>query len=130
AARPDEVAQEVEDLIGIDATDVLQISAKSGIGVQDVLEAVVTRVPPPKGERDAPLQALVFASHYDVYKGVVAYVRVVNGRVNKQTALRLFATGATFDPVELGVFSPAMVPVDTLEAGEVGYIATGLKSVR
>lgn len=130
AARPDDVAQEIEDLIGLDAADVLQISAKSGIGVQDVLEAVVARVPPPKGEREAPLQALVFDSHYDVYKGVVAYVRVVNGRVDRKSALRLFATGATFEPVELGVFSPAMIPVEGLEAGEVGYIATGLKSVR
>jgi GTP-binding protein LepA len=130
AARPDDVAQEIEDLIGIDAADVLQISAKSGIGVKDVLEAVIERVPPPRGDRDAALQALVFDSHYDVYKGVVAYVRVVNGRVDKKTALKLFATGAVFEPVELGVFSPAMNPVDVLQAGEVGYIATGLKSVR
>jgi len=130
AARPDEIAQEIEDLIGIDAADVLQISAKSGIGVRDVLEAVVKRVPPPKGEREAPLQALVFDSHYDAYKGVVAYVRVINGRAEKKTLLQLMVTGASFEPVELGVFSPGMVPVDGLEAGEVGYIATGLKAVR
>jgi GTP-binding protein LepA len=130
AARPDEIAQEIEDLIGIDATDVLQISAKSGIGVKDVLEAVVKRVPPPKGDADAPLQGLVFDSHYDVYKGVVAYVRIVNGRIDKRTALRMMVTGSTFEPVELGIFSPGMIPVDSLEAGEVGYIATGLKAVR
>ncbi|MFO7320900.1 MAG: translation elongation factor 4 [Chloroflexota bacterium] len=130
AARPDDVAQEVEDLLGIDAADILQISAKQGIGVQDVLEAVVTRVPPPEGDSDAPLRALVFDSHYDVYKGVIAYIRVVDGEINKQSTLRLMATGATFEPVELGVFSPNMTPIDVLRAGEVGYVATGLKTVR
>jgi GTP-binding protein LepA len=130
AARPDDVAQEIEDLVGIDAADVLQISAKSGIGVKDVLEAVVKRVPPPKGNAEAPLQALVFDSHYDSYKGVVAYIRVVNGRLDSKTALRMKITGSTFEPVELGVFSPSMVPVTSLEAGEVGYVATGLKAVR
>src|SRR5690606_39201956 len=113
-----------------DAADILQISAKQGIGVQDVLEAVVTRVPPPEGDSDAPLRALVFDSHYDVYKGVIAYIRVVDGEINKQSTLRLMATGATFEPVELGVFSPNMTPIDVLRAGEVGYVATGLKTVR
>jgi GTP-binding protein LepA len=130
AARPDEVAQEVEDLLGVDATDVIQISAKQGLGVEDVLEAVIARVPPPRGNPDAPLRALVFDSHYDQYKGVVAYIRVVDGRLDKRTMLKLMATGAIFEPVEIGVFSPTMQTIDSLNAGEVGYVATGFKTVR
>ena len=130
AARPDEVAQEVENLLGVPAEDILRISAKQGIGVQDVLEAVVQRVPPPRGDMDAPLRALVFDSHYDSYKGVVAYVRVVDGTFTKTSMLKLMTTEAKFEPVEIGVFSPAMTVVDSLSVGEVGYVATGFKSVR
>jgi GTP-binding protein LepA len=130
AARPDEVAQEIENLLGTPAEDILRISAKVGLGVQDVLEAVVERVPPPKGELDAPLRALVFDSHYDSYKGVVAYVRIVDGSLNKATALKMMSTEARFEPVEIGIFNPAMRPVDGLSAGEVGYVATGFKTVR
>jgi GTP-binding protein LepA len=130
AARPDEIAKEVEDLLGIPAEDILKISAKSGIGIRDVLEAVVQRVPPPEGNPDAPLRALVFDSHYDSYKGVVAYVRVVDGSIDKRQMLKLMSTEARFEPVELGVFSPSMQPIDRLEAGEVGYVATGFKTVR
>lgn len=130
AARPDEVAQEVENLLGVPAEDILRISAKQGLGIQDVLEAVVKRVPAPKGEPDAPLRALVFDTHYDVYKGVVAYIRVVDGEVNKQSMLKAMATDARFEPVEIGTFSPRMTPGTSLTMGEVGYIATGFKSVR
>ncbi len=130
AARPDEVAEEIENLLGIDASDVLRISAKSGIGVQDVLEAVIARVPPPKGDLQAPLRALVFDSHYDSYKGVVAYVRVIDGELRPAEQLKLIVTGARFEPVEIGTFSPAMRPVESLIAGEVGYVATGFKTVR
>ncbi len=130
AARPDEVAQEVENLLGVPAEDILRISAKQGLGVQEVLEAVVKRVPPPRGDMNAPLSALVFDSHYDVYKGVVAYVRVINGEMTKSTMLRLMTTDARFEPVEIGVFSPGMRTVDSLSVGEVGYVATGFKSVR
>jgi GTP-binding protein LepA len=130
SARPTEVAAELEDLLGISAEEMIPISAKQGLGVQDVLEAIVKRVPPPKGNPDAPLRALVFDSHYDSYKGVVAYVRVIDGRVDKRSAFRLMATGAKFEPVEIGVFSPTMIPTDGLEAGEVGYIATGFKTVQ
>jgi GTP-binding protein LepA len=130
AARPDEVAKEVEELLGIPAEDIIRISAKQGIGVRDVLEQVVKRVPPPKGEDNAPLRALVFDSHYDSYKGVVAYVRIVDGAVDKRTMLRLMATDARFEPVEIGIFNPRMEPIDRLSAGEVGYIATGFKTVR
>ena len=130
AAHPDEVAQEVENLLGVPAEDILRISAKQGIGVQDVLEAVIQRVPPPRGDMDTPLRALVFDSHYDSYKGVVAYVRVIDGTMTKTTMLRLMTTDAKFEPVEIGVFSPAMTVVDSLSVGEVGYVATGFKSVR
>ncbi|MBC7870932.1 MAG: elongation factor 4 [Chitinophagaceae bacterium] len=130
AARPDEIAQEMEDLLGLDALEMLRISAKSGIGVEDVLKAVIEKVPPPSGNPDAPLRALVFDSHYDVYKGVIAYIRVVDGEVKPTDILRLIATEAKFEPVELGVFSPTMKPVESLGMGEVGYVATGFKTVR
>jgi GTP-binding protein LepA len=131
AARPDEVAQEIENLLGtMAAEDILRISAKQGIGITDVLESVVAHVPPPKGNRDAPLRALVFDSHYDSYKGVVAYVRVVDGQLDKTTSLKLMSTDARFEPVEIGIFNPSMRPVERLEAGEVGYVATGFKTVR
>lgn len=130
AARPVEVARELEDLLGIPADQMIQISAKQGIGIRDVLEAIVQRVPPPKGDPDAPLRALVFDSHYDAYKGVIAYVRVFDGKLDRRSDLRLLATGARFEPVELGIFKPYMQPADTLLTGEVGYIATGLKTVQ
>ncbi len=130
SARPSEVAKELQDLLGTPADETILISAKQGIGVQDVLEAIIKRVPPPKGDPDAPLRALVFDSHYDLYKGVVAYVRVVDGKLDKRSALRLMATGAKFEPVEVGVFNPSMQIIDGLEAGEVGYVATGFKTVR
>ncbi|MDX2160602.1 MAG: translation elongation factor 4 [bacterium] len=130
AARPDVVAEEIENLLGIDANDVIRISAKMGLGIQDVLEAVVARVPPPEGDPDAPLRALVFDSHYDAYKGVVAYVRIVDGALNPRQPLKLMATEAKFEPVEIGVFNPAMRTISGLGIGEVGYIATGFKTVR
>lgn len=130
AARPIEVAQELEDLLGIAADQMIPISAKQGLGIQDVLEAIVKRVPPPKGDSTAPLRALVFDSHYDSYKGVVAYVRVFDGKLDARSALRLIATDAKFEPVEIGVFSPQMTVKESLEAGEVGYVATGFKTVR
>ncbi len=130
AARPDEVAEEIEDLLGVDAADVLQVSAKVGTNVEQVLEAVVKRVPPPRGSRTKPLRALIFDSHYDPYKGVVAYVRVVDGAVDKNQRLMVMASRAEVDPVEIGIFAPDMRPTGRLEAGEVGYIATGLKTIR
>ncbi|KXK54167.1 MAG: elongation factor 4 [Chloroflexi bacterium] len=130
AARPDEVTHEVEELLGTPAADIVPISAKNNIGIDAVLEKVVHTVPPPSGDADAPLRALVFDSHYDSYKGVVAYVRVVDGSVSARDKLRLKATNVAFEPVEIGVFSPGMLPVDQLQTGEVGYIATGLKTVK
>jgi GTP-binding protein LepA len=124
------VAKELEDLLGVPGDEMLRISAKAGIGIQDVLEQVVQHVPPPYGDLEAPLRALVFDSHYDSYKGVVAYVRVIDGGLDKRETLRLMSTDAKFEPVEIGVFSPDMKPVDHLGAGEVGYVATGFKTVR
>lgn len=130
AATPDDIAQEIEDLLGTPAEDILRISAKSGLGIHDVLEKVVNEVPPPAGNPEKPFRALVFDSHYDVYKGVVAYVRIIDGEVRKRDSLTLMATNTKFDPVEIGVFSPNMTVIDTLEVGSVGYIATGLKTIQ
>lgn len=130
SARPDEVAQEIEDLIGIDALDVLPVSAKTGAGVEELLERLVEKVPPPKGNPDAPLRALIFDSHYDAYKGVIAYIRVVDGQLQKGEPPYLIATKKVVEPLEFGVFKPNMKPIDRLVAGEVGYLATGLKTIR
>ncbi len=130
SARPDEVAQEVASLLGGSAGDVLRISAKEGTNVPVLLESIVQHVPPPKGDANAPLRALIFDSHYDSYKGVIAYVRVVEGRIGRTDQFRLMATNAVSDPVEIGTFSPGMTPTDELSAGEVGYVATGLKTVQ
>ncbi|HEU5404931.1 MAG TPA: GTP-binding protein, partial [Gaiellaceae bacterium] len=129
AADPVGTAVEVADLLGDDPTRVLRISAKTGDGVADVLDAIVERVPPPSGDPDSPPRALVFDSSYDQYRGVVAFVRVVDGVFSTREALRTMATGTRFDAEELGVFSPAMTPVEQLSAGEVGYVITGLKDV-
>src|SRR5690606_33265836 len=130
AAQPDDVAQEIEDLIGLDAADVVQVSAKTGANVDKILEAVVRRVPPPRGNPEAPLRALIFDSHYDSYKGVITYVRVFDGTIRKTDMLRLMASGAEVEPVEIGIFNPNMKPIESLTTGEVGYIATGLTTVR
>jgi len=130
SAQPEAVAQEIEDLIGIDATDVLPVSAKEGTNVDKLLERIVAQVPPPNGDPAAPLRALIFDSHYDSYKGVVAYVRVVDGTLETGQAIRLMATGRRVEPLELGYFHPRMTPCNRLETGQVGYIATGLKTVK
>ena len=129
AADPDATAVEVADLLGDDPARVRRISAKTGDGVADVLDAIVERVPPPAGDPEAPARALVFDSSYDQYRGVVAFVRVVDGSFSTRQALRTMATDTRFDAEELGFFSPAMTPVERLSAGEVGYVITGLKDV-
>jgi len=129
AADPDGTAVEVADLLGDDPSHVLRISAKTGDGVADVLDAIVERVPSPAGDLDASARALVFDSSYDQYRGVVAFVRVIDGSFSTREALRTMATDTRFDAEELGVFSPAMTPVERLTAGEVGYVVTGLKDV-
>jgi GTP-binding protein LepA len=129
AADPDGTSVEVADLLGDDPTRVLRISAKTGIGVGEVLDAIVERVPAPAGDREAPARALVFDSSYDQYRGVVAFVRMVDGSFSTRESLRTMATGTRFDAEEIGFFSPTMSPVETLSAGEVGYVITGLKDV-
>src|SRR5579859_3852302 len=129
AADPDGTSVEVADLLGDDPTRVLRISAKTGIGVGDVLDAIIERMPAPAGDRAAPGRALVFDSAYDQYRGVVAFVRVIDGSFSTREGLRTMATGTRFDAEELGFFAPTMTPVQTLSAGEVGYVVTGLKDV-
>jgi len=129
SARAEEVAQEIEDLFGIPAEDVIFVSAKGGVGIDEVLEAVVADVPPPRGQPDAPLRALIFDSHYDSYKGIVAYVRVVDGAIEARQPLTLMSARQRVEPIEVGIFGPTMSPADRLTAGEVGYVATGLKEV-
>lgn len=129
SARPDEVAEDIGSLLGVPAESVIRISAKEGLNVDQVLEAVIQRVPPPKDADNAPLRALIFDSHYDSYKGVIAYVRVMEGSLKSTDVLRMFATKADMKPVEIGIFAPDMKPMPKLGSGEVGYIATGFKTV-
>src|SRR4051794_6997834 len=128
-AMPDEVAAEVGELIGEDPAGVLRISAKTGDGVTDVLESLVARVPPPEGDADAPPRALIFDSEFDQYRGVVAYIRVVDGRFEKGDAIRAMQAGTEADIDDIGFFTPRMTPADSLGAGEVGYLITGIKDV-
>jgi GTP-binding protein LepA len=128
-ARPDEVGTEVGELVGESAERVLPISAKTGDGVAEVLDAIVERIPAPAGAPDAPARALIFDSSYDQYRGVVAFVRVVDGSFRRGEPLKAMAQGTQFEAEELGFFSPAMTATDTLGAGEVGYVITGLKDV-
>ncbi len=129
-ADPDRVAGELESLVGFDRDEIIYASAKDGTGVEEILEAVVARIPPPKGDRLAPTRSLVFDSKYDSYKGVITYVRVVDGSIATGQALRMMMNNRRIEPVEIGIFSPGLTPVDRLECGEVGYVATGLKSIR
>jgi GTP-binding protein LepA len=129
SARPDEVAEDVGSLLGVDPDAVLRVSAKEGVNVEAILEAIIERVPPPKDVDDAPLRALIFDAHYDSYKGVIAYIRIMEGKIKSTDVLRMLATKLDLRPVEIGIFVPGMQPVKTLGSGEVGYIATGFKTV-
>ena len=130
SAEPERVAQELVDTLGFAADEIMFASAKEGTGTHEILEAVVDRVPPPAADGAKPLRALIFDSKYDAYKGVLAYVRVVDGEVTPGRKLRLMANRLAVDPIEIGVFRPALDPVSELGAGEVGYVATGLKNVK
>jgi len=129
SARPDEVAEDVGSLLGVDPDAVLRVSAKEGINVDQILEAVVQRIPPPKDVDDKLVRALIFDAHYDSYKGVIAYVRIVEGSIKSTDVLRMIVTKTDLRPVEIGIFVPGMKPVEKLGSGEVGYIATGFKTV-
>lgn len=130
AAMPDDVAEEIEELLQVPAEDIARISAKAGLNVEEVLQQVIAQVPPPKGDVDAPARALVFDCIYDAYRGVIAYVRVMDGTIPSRTPLLAMISGKTMDPIEIGVLTPTMLAINELHAGEVGYIATGLKSVQ
>jgi GTP-binding protein LepA len=130
SAQPEVVIEELESVLAIPREEVILASAKEGIGIEEILEAIVARIPPPKGDPGAPLQGLIFDSHYDPYKGVVVYVRLAAGTLHAHDTIRLMASGVESELLELGVFRPQLVPVKELRAGEVGYVATGLKSVR
>jgi GTP-binding protein LepA len=130
SAEPERVMQEVEDVIGIPRDECILASAKEGIGTQDILEAIVHRMPPPKGNVHQPLRALVFDSHYDSYKGVIAYVRIVDGDLHEGQRIVMMATGSTTEILEAGYFQPRLISANALTTGEVGYIATGFKNVK
>ncbi len=130
SADPERVLQEIEDVIGLSRDEAILASAKEGIGTQDILEAIIKHIPPPKGNDHQPLRALVFDSHYDSYKGVIAYVRIVDGQVREGERVAMMAVGSSTDILEAGYFSPRLVSAGELTTGEVGYIATGFKNVK
>lgn len=130
SAEPERVKGEIEDVIGLDASGAILASAKAGIGIEAILEAIVQQVPPPQGDDSAPLKALIFDSHFDPYKGAVSYIRVVDGQVRKGTKMKMMSTGRVFEITEVGIFVPAMKLVDVLKAGEVGFVAASIKNVK
>ncbi|MEU5793552.1 elongation factor 4 [Streptomyces sp. SID8366] len=130
AAQPEKFAEELANLIGCEPDDVLKVSAKTGLGVEALLDKVVAEIPAPVGVADAPARAMIFDSVYDSYRGVVTYVRVIDGQLNKRERIRMMSTGATHELLEIGVSSPEMLPADGLGVGEVGYLITGVKDVR
>jgi GTP-binding protein LepA len=130
SARPEEVKQEIEDVIGIEAEDAPTISAKTGLNIGDVLEYVVKNIPSPDGDEEAPLKALIFDSYYDSYKGVVCIIRVMDGRVKVGSKIKLMATNKIYEVTEVGVFTPGILPIGELSAGDVGYVTASIKNVR
>ncbi len=129
-ARIDEVTQEMEQILGIDPDDIVKCSGKAGIGIDELLEAIVTRIPCPTGDPTAPLQALVFDSHYDDYRGAITYIRVMNGRIQRGQKVRFLRVGATYEVLEIGQFVPERRPADYITAGQVGYIICNIKSLK
>ncbi|WP_031513235.1 translation elongation factor 4 [Desulfofalx alkaliphila] len=130
SAQPDEVKSEIEEVIGLDTSDAVLASAKTGLGVAEIMEQIVQKIPPPKGDETKPLKALVFDSHYDSYRGVIAYMRVVEGTLKKGMNIRMMATGAEFEVSEVGYFLPTPTTCDYLKPGEVGYVAASIKNVK
>jgi GTP-binding protein LepA len=129
-AQPDLVKEEMENVLGLDKEEILPISAKLGTGIEEVLEAIVKQVPPPRGDKDAPLQAMIFDSYFDSYRGAISYIRIVNGTLTKGDIIRMMSSGKEFEVAEIGVLSPYMTEVESLSAGEVGYVAAGIKNVK
>lgn len=129
SADPDTYGKEIADLLGIDESDVLRVSGKTGEGIADLLDTIVRLVPPPHGDETAPARALIFDSEYDAYRGIITYIRMVDGVINSRERIRQMGLGTSHDPIEIGVISPSMIPTDRLTAGEVGYVITGVKDV-
>lgn len=130
SADPQRVKQELEDVLGIDSSEALLVSAKTGQGVSEILEAIARRIPPPSGSPHLPTKAMIFDSHFDVYRGTIAYVRVIDGAIRKGMKIRMMASGREFEVTEVGVFKPSMENVDSLVAGEVGFVAAGMRDVK
>ncbi len=128
-ADPDRVRQEIEDVIGLDTSNAIEASAKAGIGIQEVLQAIINYIPPPENLSERPLRALIFDSYYDPFRGVVVYMRVVEGTLRKDDKILFMVTGKTFTADEIGVMNPEQEPVDKLETGEIGYLIGGIKTV-
>ena len=130
SADPERVKHEIEEVIGLDASDAVLVSAKTGFGIEDVLEAIVAKIPPPAGDANKPLKALIFDSHFDSYKGVIAYVRVMDGTIRPGMKIRMMATDKKFEVTEVGIFRPYLANVDEIGAGQVGFIAASIKNVK
>jgi len=130
SAEPERIRQEIEDVIGLDASEAVLASAKAGIGIKEILEQVVKKVPPPVGDSDQPTKALIFDSHYDPYRGVIVYVRVMDGSIKAGSKIRFMATEKEFEVIEVGAFRPRMASVDELRAGDVGFVVAGIKNVK
>ncbi|MCR6544948.1 translation elongation factor 4 [Dehalobacterium formicoaceticum] len=130
SADPEGVRNQIEDVLGLDASEAILCSAKSGLGTEDILEAIVHRIKPPGGDREAPLRALIFDSHFDAYKGAIPYIRVMDGKIEKGTNIKMMGTGKTAEVTEVGIFTPAVKTVDTLAAGDVGFLAASIKNVK
>ena len=130
SADPERVKEEIEEAIGLDASEAILTSAKTGVGIEEILDAIVERIPPPKGEDNAPLRALIFDSYFDAYKGAIAHVRLMEGHIKKGMELKMMATGKTFEVTDVGCFRPAPAELGELTAGEVGFVAGSLKNVR
>lgn len=130
SAEPERVKQEIEDVIGLDASEAILASAKAGIGIEEILEAVVAKIPPPQGDDAAPLKALIFDSYFDAYKGAISYVRVMEGHVTKGTQIKMMSSGKVYEATEVGMLNPGLRPMTEIKAGQVGYIAASIKNVR
>ena len=130
SADPDKVKLEIEEVIGLPADDAVLVSGKTGFGIEDLLEAIIKHIPAPKGEIDSPLKALIFDSHYDDFRGVITYIRIIEGKIVKGDRIKIMSTEKEFDVLEVGIFSPKMKEVDELTVGSVGYIITGIKSIK
>ncbi|MCR4441333.1 MAG: translation elongation factor 4 [Peptococcaceae bacterium] len=130
SAEPERVKRELEEVIGLDCSEAILASAKEGTGIAEILDAVIEKVPSPKGDPEAPLKALIFDSHFDPYKGAISYIRVMDGTVKKGVNIMMMSTGKTFEVTEVGVFTPSMQPVEELSPGMVGYLAASIKNVK